>query len=126
MIEAEKFSAVAAVVQEYLDCLYDYDAQSFSRVFHPQARYTCATGGHWVHLDMVQYRALVEARPTPRSQQHPRSDEVIAIEFAGTAAASARLACSIPGKSFIDLLTLVYLDGRWQIISKVFDYQARD
>ena len=36
--------------------------------------------------------------------------------------AMVRAQCSIPGRTFIDLLTLVKVDQRWQIISKVFDF----
>lgn len=37
--------------------------------------------------------------------------------------AFAKLQCSIPPKHFIDLLTLVMLEGRWQIVAKVFHYK---
>ena len=30
--------------------------------------------------------------------------------------------CAIPPKAFIDLLTLVKLEGEWRIVSKVFHY----
>jgi len=29
-------------------------------------------------------------------------------------------------KFFTDLLTLIFVDGRWQIISKVFHFDLRD
>ncbi len=33
------------------------------------------------------------------------------------------IGCSILPKHFIDLLTLIHTDGRWQVISKVFHYE---
>jgi hypothetical protein len=40
--------------------------------------------------------------------------------------AFARVECVIAPESFTDLLTLVRLDGRWQIISKVSHYETED
>ena len=36
--------------------------------------------------------------------------------------ALARVECSIGPKHFTDLLTLVHVGGRWQIIAKVFHF----
>jgi 4-oxalocrotonate tautomerase len=51
-----------------------------------------------------------------------RRDRVVSIEFAGPVTAVARVECTIAPRSFVDLLTLVRLDGRWQVIAKVFHY----
>ena len=40
----------------------------------------------------------------------------------GPVTALARVECSIGPKHFIDLLTLVHVDGRWQILAKVFHF----
>ena len=50
------------------------------------------------------------------------ADRVVSIEFAGPVTAIARVECSIGPKHFVDLLTLVHVDGRWQIIAKVFHF----
>ena len=65
---------------------------------------------------------MVDARPSPASREEPRTDRVVSIEFAGPVTAIARVECSIGPKHFIDLLTLVHVDGRWQIIAKVFHF----
>jgi hypothetical protein len=39
--------------------------------------------------------------------------------------AFARVNCAIDEKYFTDFLTLILVDGRWQIISKVFHYDLR-
>lgn len=38
--------------------------------------------------------------------------------------AFAKVECSIPPKFFTDFLVLLKLDGRWQIVSKVFHYEV--
>ena len=118
------FEEVSAVLAEYFDGLHFSDVQRLRRVFHPDAHYFCATDGTLLHLDMAQYFPVVEQRPSPASQGHERTDRVLSIEFAGPVTALAKVECSIPPKHFIDLLTLVKLQGRWQVVSKVFHYEV--
>jgi hypothetical protein len=117
------FDEVVQVLGEYFDGLHHSDTGRLRRVFHPQAHYFSATDGTLLHLDMDHYFPVVEKRPSPASQGHPRTDRILSIEFAGPATAFARVECSIPPKDFTDLLTLVKLEGRWQIVSKVFHYE---
>ncbi|MBA8905093.1 hypothetical protein HNQ95_000861 [Aminobacter ciceronei] len=49
----------------------------------------------------------------------------MSIEFAGPVTAFAKLNCAIGRKHFTDFLTLVKLDGRWQIMSKVFHFDLQ-
>ena len=42
------------------------------------------------------------------------------IEIAGENTAMARVRCSIRSRDYVDFLTLVRTDGRWQIMSKIF------
>jgi hypothetical protein len=72
---------------------------------------------------MDDYFPIIDKRPSPASRNDPRTDRIISIEFAGPVTALAKVECSILPKHFLDLLTLICLDGRWQIISKVFHYE---
>jgi hypothetical protein len=115
-------AAVARVLAGYFDGLHHGDTARLRQVFHPEAHYFCATDGHLLHLDMPRYFDVVDRRPSPASQRQQRTDRVVSIEFAGPVTALARVQCAIPPKHFVDLLALVCLDGRWQIVSKVFHY----
>jgi hypothetical protein len=117
------FDEVVQVLDQYFDGLYGSDTTKLRGVFHPQAHYYCATDGALLHLDMDQYFPIVDKRPSPASQGHARTDRIVSIEFAGPVTAFAKLECSIPPKFFTDFLTLVKLQGRWQIVAKVFHYE---
>lgn len=119
------YDAVARVLSDYFDGLHHSDTQILRRVFHPSARYACATDGSLLVLGMEEYFPVVDKRPSPASKGEPRTDRIVSIEFAGPVTAFARVECSIAPKFFTDLLTLVRLDGRWQIISKVFHYELK-
>lgn len=121
----EPFAEVARVLADYFDGLHHSDTAILRRVFHPAAQYVCATDGTLLQLRMDEYFPIVDRRASPASRGEARSDRIVSIEFAGPVTAFARVECSIAPKAFTDLLTLVRLDGRWQIIAKVFHYELR-
>ena len=120
------FAEVASVLSDYLDGLYCSDTARLRRVFHPRAHYVCATEGSLTYRTMAEYFPIVDERPSPVSRGEQRADRIVSIEFAGPVTAFARVRCAIGPKEFTDLLTLVRLDGRWQIISKVFHFDLRE
>lgn len=120
---ATEFAAVSAVLQTYFDGLHHSDTTRLRTVFHPDAIYACATEGTLLKLSMPEYFPIVDKRPSPASRNDARTDRILEIQFAGPVTAFARVECSIAPKSFVDFLTLVKLDGRWQIISKVFHFE---
>lgn len=125
MNHAESFDEVVQAIGLYFDGLHHSDTATLRRVFHPQAHYYCATDGTLLHLGMDDYFPVVDKRPSPASQNHPRTDRILSIEFAGPVTAFVKLECSIAPKYFTDLLTLVKLEHRWQIVAKVFHYELR-
>ncbi|MCW5661545.1 MAG: nuclear transport factor 2 family protein [Burkholderiaceae bacterium] len=125
-MSAVAFEPIVALLQTYFDGLYHSDAARLRQVFHPEAIYACATEGRLKHLRMPEYFEVVARRPSPASRNELRRDRIAGIEFAGPVTALARVQCAIGPKRFTDLLTLVRLDGRWQIISKVFHFELAD
>jgi 4-oxalocrotonate tautomerase len=121
----KNYADIAGALADYFDGLYHSDTARLARIFHPQAHYVCATDGTLVHLDMQRYFPIVDARPSPASRNEPRADRIVSIEFAGPVTAFVRAECAIGPKHFTDLLTLIRLDGRWQIMSKVFHFDLR-
>lgn len=120
---AEDFGAVIAVLQTYLDGLYRSDTRLLGQVFHPQAQYVSVTDGMLLHRDMAEYFPVVDARASPASRGEVRRDEIVSVEFAGPVTARAVLRCAIGTRRFTDYLTLIRLERRWQVISKVFHYE---
>ena len=119
---APPFGAVTAALQTYFDGLYESDTKRLKTVFHPLAHYTCATEKPILHMNMPDYFALVDKRPSPKSQGQKRQDRILSIEFAGPDIAFARVECAIGPRFCTDLLTFVRVDGKWLIMAKVFHY----
>jgi len=113
-------------LQDYFDGLYHSDTDRLRSVFHPRAVYASATDGELVYRTMDEYFPIVDARPSPASRHQPRRDRVVSIEQVGPVSAVARVECAIGPKRFDDVLSLVRLDDRWQIIAKVFHYELAE
>lgn len=113
---------VEAVLATYFDGLYHSDVARLAEVFHPSAIYATATDGPLLHLTMDRYFPIVAAREAPAARGETRRDRIVSVDFAGPVTALARVECAIGPKFFTDLLTLVKVDERWQIIAKVFHF----
>lgn len=117
-----RYQEVVAALEIYFDGLYHSDTKRLGQVFHPQALYACATEGTLTYHNMATYFPVVDARPAPASRHEARADRIVSITFAGPMTAVAIVNCAIGPKHFTDILTFVKLDGRWQIMSKVFHF----
>lgn len=119
---AAAFAAVTDLLGDYFDGLYLCDVARLERVFHPQARYWTAVEGELTDMGMAEYLPIVARRESPASRNEARADRIVSIEFAGPVTGLARVQCRIGPRYFTDLLSIIKLDGRWQIISKVFHF----
>lgn len=120
------YAEITEILSDYFDGLYHSDTSKLSNIFHRMAQYVCATDGIFQHLTMDEYFTMVDRRPSPASRSELRNDRIVSIEFGGPVTAFARAECSIGPKFFTDFLTFIFVDGRWQIISKVFHYDIHE
>lgn len=114
------FADIGVVLRDYFDALYFCDVAKLQRVFHPKAIYATADEIPLLHRTMQEYIPVVAARQSPASRGESRKDHIDMIELAGENTAMARVRCSIGPRDFVDFLTLIRTDGRWQIMSKIF------
>ncbi len=119
-VTTSAFADIARVIQRYFDGLHLSDTERLAPVFHPQAIYASASDGTLLHRTMADYFAVVDRRPSPASRGERRRDRIRSIELAGPVTARAAVNCAIGDTYFTDFLSLVLVDGRWQIIAKVF------
>jgi Putative lumazine-binding len=117
-----EYSAILTLLAQYYDALYRCDTALLAKIFHPNAQYFTVSSGELLHLDMNAYFPIVEQRISPESSGESYQFSVEAIEFAGPVTAIARMRSSMFARDFIDLLTLIQLNGEWKIVSKVFHY----
>lgn len=124
--QAQARREIEQVLATYFDGLHHSDVERLAQVFHPAAIYATATDGPLLRLTMDEYFPVVAARAAPASRGEARRDRIVSIDFAGPVTALARVHCAIGPKLFTDLLTLVHVDGRWQVVAKVFHFDLFD
>jgi putative lumazine-binding protein len=125
MIETRETSAIEQAVKTYLDGLYEGDAEKLALVFHPTSALTYEQDGKLTPVPRDQWLDAVRNRPSPQSQGLARHDEILSIDQASPTMAWVKLKCAIPPRFFTDYLSLLKIDGRWQVAQKVFAVEMR-
>jgi len=116
---------IEAAVKTYLDGLYEGDTEKLASVFHPTSRLTWEDGGKLTLLPRDQWLEAVRERPSPKSRGLARHDEILKIDQASPTMAFVKLKCAIPPRFFTDYLSLLKIDGNWQVAQKVFMTETR-
>ena len=114
---------IRARMELYFDGLHHADTGRLAQVFHPAARYVCATGGELTDLGLDAYFPIVDAREPPAARGEARRDEIVSIRLAGADTALVEARCAIGERYFTDFLSFVRTADGWRIIAKVFHHE---
>jgi len=109
-------------LQPYFDGLYDSDVQKMRQIFHPGCILASAPDGKANIIGMDDYYARVVDRPSPCSLGQKRYDKILEIVASGEGAATAILRTARAPRLYTDFLSLLQIDGRWQIVSKTYSW----
>jgi Putative lumazine-binding len=126
MASSNEVSMIEGVIQSYLDGLYESDAGKIASAFHPTSALTSVSNGELVITPRDTWLDNVRARPSPQQRGLVRHDRVLTIDLISPTMAHVKLNCAIPPRFFTDQLSLLKIDGRWQIVQKVFTTEMRD
>ena len=121
-----EFAEIAAALSDYFDGIYESDTSKLDLIFHAEGQLTSVTEGDLIYMSKQDYLELVAGRASPASQGMKRFDKIVAIDIAGSGAATAKVECAVPPKYFTDLLTMIKVDDKWQIINKTFHYMLHE
>jgi hypothetical protein len=117
--------AVRQAVQSYLDGLYEGDADKIASVFLPSSALTQVFDGELKITPRDTWLEAVRNRPSPQAQGLSRHDHILTIDRISSTLAHVKVQCAMPPRFFTDVLSLVKLDGRWQVAQKVFTTEMR-
>lgn len=109
-----------ALAETYFDAAYAMDADAFATIFDPAALVTRRGDGDSVVVTPVAaWLDAVRSLTSPRDAGSVRADQILSIAMTRDMAL-LKLRLRIPPREVTDLLSCFYLDGRWQIVQKVF------
>jgi 4-oxalocrotonate tautomerase len=116
------YAEIARALTLYFDGLFEGDPKKMSEIFHPRCLLHSAPGGKHEVSDLESYLKRVEGRPSPKSLGQRRHDAILAISATAEGAAFATLRTARAPRLFTDYLSLLRIDGRWQIVAKSFSW----
>lgn len=119
-------STIEGLVQNYLDGLYESDAEKLASVFHPSADLRWVEQGELKVLTLPDYLEIVRKRPSGASIGNPREDFVVLVDRSDEKTALVKLRCQIPPRYFTDYLVAMKLAEGWRIVSKAYRYDLRE
>ena len=122
----KNYDDISSALSTYLDGLYEGNTEKLSSVFHPVCHLFSNSGGEFLDWSRDKWFDVVNGRPSPKSQGLSRHDRIISIDMSDEMTAIAKLNCAVPPRYFTDYLTLLKLDGRWQIVSKSFRSETHE
>ena len=121
-----EIAEVEKTLRVYFDGLYEGDTRKLGEAFHPYSHlYSVGPDGKPADLPREEWFRLVESRPSAKSKGDERRDRIVSIDFSGPTTAFAKVECQLPPRYFTDYLTLLKIDGRWQVIAKAFHFVTK-
>lgn len=113
--------AVEATVRTYLDGIYEGNIDKLSHVFHPSSALTTVReDGSIQATARDDWFDVVRNRQSPQALGLQRDDHILTLDLVGPTLALVKVKCQMPPRYFTDLLSLLKVESRWQIVQKVF------
>jgi len=107
-------------VERYFALMYDNDTSRFAQVFAPSAQLHGLRDGELQLIPAAEYKKRLETRPSPRSKNAPRLQEVLLVDFASPTQAMVKVRVRIDTQQYLDHLAWHLIDGDWRITAKSF------
>ena len=114
-------AAIEAMLADYFDAMHTQDMEKLDRVFHKDVVLYSAQTGELNIRPYAIYREAVVNRESPQSKGEARNEHILMIDEISNTAALAKVQLEMFGGVMQDYLSLIHIDGRWQIISKIWE-----
>lgn len=125
MTEKTAHDGVLSAVNQYLDMMYDGDLNRFDAVFASTAQLHGVSGEQVRMLPAAEYRRLLSSRPSPKSKNAPRQQEILLIDIAASTQALVKVRVRIDDVLFVDYLSYHLIGGSWLVTAKSFHIERR-
>jgi Putative lumazine-binding len=117
-------AAIRQTVQYYFDGGKNRDSVALRKAFHPDARMLFAKDDKLVVVPIGEYITRVTKDQPKPGEVDSTKRQVTSVDVTGDAAI-ARLRLERPDVVVTDYMSLLKVDGRWQIVNKIFSREFR-
>lgn len=114
-------AGIQKLMDDYFDVMHHQDMELFDKVFHKNCCLYSAQGGELSLRPYEIYREAVANRQSPASLGNPRRDEILDFDQVSDTLAWVKPQLQMFGGIMQDYLNLVYLDGQWWIMAKMWE-----
>jgi hypothetical protein len=112
---------IQKLMDDYFEVMHHQDMELFDKVFHKDCCLYSAQGGEISLRPYAVYREAVAARQSPASLGNPRKDEILDFDQISDTLAWVKPQLQMFGGIMQDYLNLVYIDGQWWILAKMWE-----
>ena len=117
-------AAIESVIRTYFDSMFESNSEKAKAAFHPDARITGYLGGDLLNMGTDEFAAFVaDQQPSAKSKGEEPRLEIVSMHIAGEVAI-AQVRDEYLGHTFLDLLSLMKIDGVWRIQNKLFHVES--
>src|SRR5882724_8904083 len=113
-------AALLAAVERYLDLMFDNDVSRFDEIFAQSAQLHGLRDGELRLLPAQDYKEALASRPSPKSKNAPRQQEVLLVDFASPTQALVKVRVRIDTAQYLDYLSYHCINDAWLITAKSF------
>jgi hypothetical protein len=110
-------AAVREALNHYLQGHATGKGEEHAKVFHPEAKLFWIADGQLRTRTSAEYIAGASGKPA--ADEAKRKRKITMVDIAGNAAI-ARVELDYPDVKFVDYMSMLKVDGRWQIVNKTF------
>lgn len=112
------------VLQTYFDSMFESSADKVNRAFHASAKITGYIEGELHEMSREEFAGFVASQqPSPQANGEMLKTGVVSVNIAGDIAV-AWVRDDYLGLTFLDAISLLRDDGRWQIYNKLFHVEG--
>lgn len=116
--------AIKKLIADYFEVMHFQEMNLFDQVFHKNCVLYSAQGGELNVRPYEIYRQQVVARTSPAESGNTRRDEVLMFDQISPTLALVRVQLEMFAGVMQDYLNLVFLDGQWWVMAKMWERVA--
>lgn len=119
-VSAER-GKIKSVLQDYFPGYLTAESHLVARAFHPETRLLSVEDGMLEKAEMTEWLKNLADRKD-RGDVRQADAEISIVDITGPAAV-AKVTLTFPNYKFTDYLSLLQVQGRWQIVGKIYAVQ---
>ena len=115
---------IRETIQTYFDSMFESSADKVHAAFHASARITGYIEGELHEMTREEFAGFVASQqPSPQANGETLKTGVVSVNIAGDIAV-VWVRDDYLGLTFLDAISLLRADGRWQIYNKLFHVEG--